>query len=403
MNIFLKLFSGLLILFLVVFPKGGIKVNEIPITHGYILLGLAATVSGFINLSRGKLFLLNKNQIIIFFCLLGFLTIASLSILFNGFSYKQWVISFYVSLALMPVIFLYILLPQITQINLDEVLKRICQAVFIVSIYGIFLFFYKITTGSFIEIPYLTVNVADVGTLEGKYISRGEGLFKLISTYNNGNIYGVCILMLLPLYDFIERSRWKSSIVQMSILLTLSRTAWAGLFMYHFIKKLYINKITVKQVLKWMLSLFIFAVVITYTVYYFNLGGADFVFDEKLGGRNQFFDDLEITFFPSKEYSSIYEMAYLAALDMFGIVGLILFLFAMTSPVALYLLGKTPVGNIEYRKSILLGLLIYLFVATSDGVMLYIPTMVFYWFLVALLITKNFIQPKTIEIPYKKG
>jgi hypothetical protein len=123
----------------------------------------------------------------------------------------------------------------------------------------------------------------------------------------------------------------------------------------------------------------------------------DFVFDKELGGRIPFFD-LEITCFPSEELYTIQEMAYIAVLDQFGILGLILFLCSMTSPVALYLLGKTPVGNLEYRKSILLGLCLYLFVATSDGVMLYIPTMAFYWFLVALLITKNFIQPKTTGI-----
>ena len=53
--------------------------------------------------------------------------------------------------------------------------------------------------GKFIEIPFLTVNAGDYGTLEStKHINRG-GYLKLISTYNNGNVYGVATLILLPL------------------------------------------------------------------------------------------------------------------------------------------------------------------------------------------------------------
>ena len=103
-------------------------------------------------------------------------------------------------------------------------------AVLFVSAYGIFLFFYKLGTGSFIEIPYLTVNAGDLGELEGKSIDRG-GIFKLISTYNNGNVYGISILILLPLYAHLEKrlSRVltvKASLVFLRRFAEADETAW---------------------------------------------------------------------------------------------------------------------------------------------------------------------------------
>jgi len=52
-----------------------------------------------------------------------------------------------------------------------------------------------------IEIPYFTINAADVGEVADKYNQRGN-IMKLISTYNNGNIFGVCTLMFFPLFYY---------------------------------------------------------------------------------------------------------------------------------------------------------------------------------------------------------
>ena len=104
--------------------------------------------------------------------------------------------------------------------------------------------------GRFVEIPFLTVNFHDVGTLETtKYIDRG-GIFKLISTYNNGNVYGVCLLMLLPFYNSVEPSKLKRMIVKLSLLLTLSRTVWFGLFFAEILTYLYVYRITFKTWIK---------------------------------------------------------------------------------------------------------------------------------------------------------
>jgi len=64
------------------------------------------------------------------------------------------------------------------------------------------------------------VNLDDIGTLDSKYNSRQGGLSKLISTYNNGNQYGVATLLLLPLFDAFEHSRFRKLVVRAALVLT---------------------------------------------------------------------------------------------------------------------------------------------------------------------------------------
>ena len=97
------------------------------------------------------------------------------------------------------------------------------------ALWGIFNFFWHPFTGHFVEVPYLTVNAAITASLEyTKHIARGRYL-KLISTYNNGNLYGVCTLMLLPLYNHFEKKRWRRWVLKIALLLTLSRGVWVGI------------------------------------------------------------------------------------------------------------------------------------------------------------------------------
>ena len=84
-------------------------------------------------------------------------------------------------------------------------------------------------TGKMIEIPYLTVNIADYGLDENKYNLRFGFLMKLVSTYSNGNVYGAATVILLPLFDQIESKKAFRALVRVALFLTLSRTAWFAL------------------------------------------------------------------------------------------------------------------------------------------------------------------------------
>lgn len=198
--------------------------------------------------------------------------------------------------------------------------------------YGVFLFFYKVFTGRFIEIPFLTVNYHDYMDLEKtKCIDRG-GIFKLISTYNNGNLFGVCMLMILPLYTFLEKSFLKKGVVKVALLLTLSRTIWVGWVLYEIINILTLKEAISKKLLKLVISqtLVAFLIVLLVSFSPFKL---DFILDRFLGNRIGQLEVLNVaTFFPSRPFWGVYEVVYLGVIYSLGYVGLIAFLCAFIFP-----------------------------------------------------------------------
>jgi len=395
-----NLIALVLVLFILVFPKGGIKIQNIPITWGYILLGILSLVLlPYVILSK-RLYNIKKENFAVCISLLIFQIFSLLSLYYNGIKSIGFGISFFVSFFFIPILFLYLLSSYIDNMDTSYILNLIRICILLVAVYGIFLFFFKLKYGYFFEIPFLTVNYGDWGALEQKPIYRGGvfGAFKLISTYNNGNIYGVCILMLLPLYEWLENSSIKILLVKLSLILTLSRTVWFGLILYEAISSIYIKKTTVRNI---AINFFVLVVVLlsVYLTTHFVLGrDLSFIFDSTIGGRIGQLDVLNrITFFPTKAFWGIGEIVYLSILDTFGVLGLILFINAMVMPLLLQLLRKTKYSDTEFKKRIALGLFIYLAVSVSDGAILYIPVMLFYWFLASLLLTSNsqFINFKT--------
>ena len=55
----------------------------------------------------------------------------------------------------------------------------------------------------------LTVNAGDLGELDSSKFNQRGSVSKLISTYNNGNIFGVCTLMLFPIFYEYTKSKIK--------------------------------------------------------------------------------------------------------------------------------------------------------------------------------------------------
>ncbi|HEV2146522.1 MAG TPA: hypothetical protein VGR37_03815 [Longimicrobiaceae bacterium] len=377
----------LLVGFLLVFPKGGIKVAGVPLTWGYIALALVFLWFPLAIL-LGRSAPVAKLRLLVPAMLLPFQAAVWMGLLANGIVDFGFAISLVVTFFFIPWMMVLILGIHLDRIDLRFLFGLIRVGVFAVSVYGIFLFFYRLKTGSFIEIPYLTVNAGDVGALEDKFIDRG-GVFKLISTYNNGNIYGVSILILLPLYAWLERSPARQLVVKFALLLTLSRTVWAGLILYEILQRLYVRRISLRTVAVLAGSL---AVVLGGLWYALNLMGWDmaFLFDRRLGGRIGQLSALETaTVLPGTPFEAILEIVYLSVLHNFGIVGLAAFLVGMTAPVLLHLAGALPFSATEYKRGLVTGLVVYLVVAMSDGALLFIPVMVFYWFVVSLLLSGN--------------
>lgn len=377
----------LLVTFLLIFPKGGFKIAGIPVTWGY--LGLAFFTLPFLfGLMSGRGGAVARVRLVVLALLVPFQLVLAFALLLNGTGTIGFSVSLLVTFFFLPLAFVLLLGFYLEHTDLEFVFRLVRFGVLAVAVYGIVLFVYKLQTGSFIEIPYLTVNAGDVGGLEDKYIDRG-GVFKLISTYNNGNIYGVSILLLLPLYALLEQSSLKVSIVRLSLLLTLSRTVWVGLVLFEILQRLYVRRVTFRTVSILLVSLFVVALGVWYALDLMGLSLA-FLFDRRLGGRIGQLQALETaTLVPREEFLGIAEIVYLSILHNFGLLGLACFLVGMAAPLLLHSVGCLPLARTAYKKSLASGLLIYLIIAASDGAILYIPVMAIYWFVVSLLLSSN--------------
>lgn len=303
--------------------------------------------------------------------------------LIHGVEEIGYTTSFFINFFGVSSFFLLLLPPYLNQERIERILSKIKTGIFFISLYGIFLFFFKIITGKFFLIPFLTVNFHDLYTLEEtKCIDRG-GIFKLISTYNNGNLFGVCVLMLLPLYTALEKKKIHHLIVKSSLILTLSRTVWIGLVAFELLDVFFFEKSLRKKSFLFI-GHGIFIVSSFFILSFLFPLSLDFFFDRFLGHRIGQFEALDnLDWFSSKAFQGIWEVIYLGILSAFGLSGLISFLWAFLLPPFAVFFQKEPLGLIQKRAAF--GLYLYLFVAASDGALLLIPVLTFCFFLLFLL------------------
>jgi len=370
----------LLAFFLLLFPKGGFKVGSIPITWGYTLLGSISLLLFF----KSKIRVL-PNHLAILSLLLPFQIVSIFNFALNQIGSFGYGISFFISFFILPLMFCFVLSKHMQNLDLALLLKIVQRGVFFLACYGIFLFFFKIFTGKFFAIPLLTTNLGDSFAMENKCISRGS-MFKLISTFNNGNIFGICLLMILPLYQLKEKRLSRKFIVKLALLLTLSRTVWIGLIIHEFVDLLFLQKNKFFSCLKFLFFLLSFAGFSIFIIQRTDIS-LSFFLDVTLGNRIQQFEELfSSTLLGNTPFCGISEISYMGVLKNFGYLGLITFLIAMTGPLLLSKLSNTSSSQ---HLRIRWGLINYLIISLSDGAIMFIPTMAFFWFLSSLLNTKT--------------
>lgn len=388
----LAMFSAwFFVVFLVLFPKGGLKLGVLPITWGYLYLALS-----FVPLLAVRLLALPlrwpRRVLIACAMLLPMQLLFVYAGVFNGVSDPPFAFSSFVALFALPWIFLLLFPPFLQFVDGERLSKYLRWCMLMAALWGIFLFFLHPITGHFIEIPYLTVNSGDIGDLETtKHIARGF-FFKLISTYNNGNLYGVSTLILLPLYRKLEPVRWRRAAIVVALLLTLSRTVWAGIILleaFPLIALLARQFRTLPVVYlrsAWRrLALLAFVVALVFgALLFLSLGpnALAFLLDPTAGGRTTEIARVQssgLTFLPSAPLAGFVEILYVTAVQDFGISGLIAFLLLMFSPVLLLFFDRGALRS-PYRLAALQGLVLYIVLAASDGGMDFIPVMAFYWF-----------------------
>jgi hypothetical protein len=371
-----KICLFILAFFLFFFPKGGFKIGEIPITWGYLLIGFFTIFLAFRNLK-----IIQKNHLIILAFLVPFQLISLLHLIINGFENLGFAISFLINFIFLPITFFIILSSDIKNMSLNFLLKIIQKGIFFLACYGIFLFFFKIFTGKFFGIPMLTTNFNDSLSMESKNIARG-GIFKLVSTYNNGNIYGICMLMILPIYQYIEKRISRKFIIKLALLLTLSRTVWIGLIINELFEILFQTNNRLIKNIKLIGFSMCFTGIIIFIAEKTNLSSSFFL-DISLGNRiNQFNSLFKSGLFSHKTFRSITEVTYMSILKNFGYLGLFTYLIGMFAP---FIIKYKKSINSPFSNIIALGLINYLIISLSDGATLYIPTLALFWFLTALM------------------
>ena len=315
---------------------------------------------------------------------------------FYGVSNPPFAFSTFVGLAALPWIFLLIYGPFFPRLDGEQLARWMCTCMAYAAVWGIFLFFLHPVAHHFIEVPYLTVNASDYGELENtKNIARGV-FFKLISTYNNGNLYGVATLLLLPLFDKLESSKFRRTAVKTALFLTLSRSVWVGLI---FNEVLSLSLVLLRQI-KTFPVLFLGAArrrfiaigaIVGFSLFSvlfisYQGGGMQFLLDVTGGQRvNQVYAAEGTSFLPQTGLYGFGEVLYASAAQYWGIAGLFAFCLIIFSPL-LILLADPSVMRSPLKRAALKGLILYMLMAASDGALDFIPVMAFYWFVYAVFL-----------------
>lgn len=368
-----------LLFYMIAFPKAGIKLSDIPITFGYVF-SLPVLVIATLRV-RGGLTLPVDRLAAYIACLLmtGW---SAIFVAFNGVASVGFAVSYFIAVLYLPLFGLTVFSPLILEEFEPRVERAIIWALRLVVVFGLILFVYKYVTGKWIEIPFLTVNAGDVGQLDEKHINRG-GVFKLISTYNNGNLFGVSMCIIGPLYLRLERSRVLRGLFYLALLLTLSRTVWLGLVALILIRTLS-EPIDIRTILSLLLGA-LGAVAMVYAMLLLLHSGLNFLLDANLGGRlQQVVSISDAAMLPSLPLSSLPEIVYIGILAYFGYFGVVLFLGMMLIVPVLLAMHGVPVLSTSRASACLQGLLLYVLLGFSDAGFNLIPVVMIFWIVAGL-------------------
>jgi len=381
-----EIVSSLLIFFIVLFPKGGLKLGLVPVTWGYLLLATIApllVLYGIVALP----WRVRPASFAAYASTVPFQVIFLYSYIANGVGWLSYAISVVVNFFFLPPVFLLVLPAFYPWLDAERFRRQLCSAIFWTAVFGIFLFFWWPFTGKLIEIPFLTVNLADYGTVaQTKHIYRGPFL-KLISTYNNGNVYGVAMLIILPLYSLIEPKRWRRNTLRLALFLTLARTVWAGLIVEQLLGLAQPFFLSLGSFPRLRLGgagrrLFVIGAVMLIILLFAlsNPSRIAYVYDPTLGGRIGELSMLrEVTPLPTAPVTGFAEVLFASALVNYGVIGAAAFFFIFALPVLMVVARPQWLGD-PVRRMALKGMVLYVIVSASDGATNLIPVMAFFWF-----------------------
>lgn len=231
------LFNLLLItiFFNIWFPKAGIKLSGIPLTVGNVFLAITFFFWTMKKVMNRRMKINKIGYILIILMLYSLIKY----LLIGGFVKN---IGYIIPLVVYPLMFIIAYDTIDTKEKLQKVIKVICFGFFFICIYALLQYVFGIEK---VCIPGLTVNLSDYTTygtnwyLQKNNNNSSEIGTKIISTFQNGNLYGVNALLIYPIvYGYLKKEN-KSFLMYVSlalfvicVFLSLSRSCWLGIILF---------------------------------------------------------------------------------------------------------------------------------------------------------------------------
>ena len=358
------------VLALFAFPKAGIYVGEIPITFGYLLLGVTGTLQSVRLAIRGC------RQIRFDYVLLGILFFLLAAVEATSFSAygahsAGSLMSITASTIAVPILAMLSAHLFVEVLGMQRFLQLLRVSLAIVFVFGVVSFAAYNATGNVIGIPYLTTTGSDIYEVAERCNLRGS-LIKMFSTYNNGNILGINLLIWGPLA--IAGTRFSVMQFRSICILTLSRSVWIGLATYELIHSI-VRRNARKTLYAGAFVMVLFALYVGAS-WFMGRDPTAFLLDRNLGGRVASFERNLHGIHTQKVgwgNESLYAAAYLA----FGWVGAGLIAAIWAVPI---IRGGRSWTEIQCR----IAMAVYMFVASAEAAFNLIPTQASYWIMAGI-------------------
>jgi hypothetical protein len=374
---FIVLIAASALIVMMAFPKAGFYYEGIPVTVGYIVLGLLAVFELIHKATHNKSDVGAPVAFILVF-IFGFGAIEVGAFKIYGYASVGGAIAIVVSTLLVPVLSFLATCLLLRVLGTSGYVSALRWSLAIVLTYGLVSFFAFNIAGIAVGVPYVTTTGSDLAFVYERHNMR-DNFVKMFSTYNNGNILGVNLLLWGPIAAVGTRYSLFSSIAfRTGCLLTLSRSAWAGLMIYEMLCALKDRSLARVYRAFFAVALLLLAVILVSL-----LIGHDplkFLLDRDFNGRlSSFESQLEVVSQRkiAWEGESIYGGAYLA----FGAIGVIMVLVIWLVPIIFG--GKDPL-----QRTARVACLTYLIVGVIEGAFVLVPTQAVYWGVASLALMK---------------
>lgn len=392
----------------VTFPKSGIKLGGIPLTLGNVFL-LFSIMLWLVYVLWRRCFVFSKTEVFVLAGCIYWIIRFMLTMLGQRAAFSDWV-GYFVPLVIYPFTFIVFNFFVTEQKQIDDMIKMLFWGSIIVFAFGFLQAMFGIEKFS---IPGLTVNYTDYISSDNWYAEKFNGVqedvtySKTVSTYQNGNLLGVNILLFCPMiYESIKSKNGRRIYMLIFVffcILTGSKTCWVGIVLYLLIKgsKIINNKWAKKSHV--LIGCIVVALIPVIALSFFKMFPQiverfedSFTLEniDDLSGRSETMNQL-INFFANKlhwiligpygltkYWGGSYEMAYFCILMIGGIFGIIAFL----APILYIIIMKLYpyVQQSKIIKGIIHGVIVYLIVAYVEGALWLPPTAINIWMVLAM-------------------